>query len=131
MTLLTDLTITLMGYLILAISYLGLGWAGSQILRIDFPVKEKPFYLIWLGWAITLFLLQTLNLFFPINLFSSIPFLLLGTILAIVFFENEIRKQKAFTFSRIYLVLLVLTTIWIAVLSMSSPTIFDDGLYHF
>ena len=100
-------------------------------MRIDFPVKEKPFYLIWLGWAITLFLLQTLNLFFPINLFSSIPFLLLGTILAIVFFENEIRKQKAFTFSRIYLVLLVLTTIWIAVLSMSSPTIFDDGLYHF
>ena len=43
MTLLTDLTITLMGYLILAISYLGLGWAGSRILRIDFPVKRNRF----------------------------------------------------------------------------------------
>jgi hypothetical protein len=131
MTLLTDLTITLIGYLILAISYLGLGWASSRILRIDFPVKEKPFFLIWSGWAITLFLLQTLNLFFPINLFSSIPFLLLGIILAIVFLENEIRKQEALTFSWIYPVLLVITTIWIAILSMSSPTIFDDGLYHF
>ena len=85
----------------------------------------------WSGWAITLFLLQTLNLFFPINLFSSIPFLLLGIILAIVFLENEIRKQEALTFSWIYPVLLVITTIWIAILSMSSPTIFDDGLYHF
>ena len=61
MTLLTDLTITLIGYLILAFSYLGFGWAGSGILRIDFPVKEKLFFLIWLGWAITLFLLQILN----------------------------------------------------------------------
>src|SRR5271157_5842477 len=131
MTLLTDLTITLIGYLILAISYLGLGWAGSRILRIDFPVKEEPFFLIWLGWAITLFILQILNLFIPINLSSSIPLLILGTIFAIVFFENEIRKQEAFTFSWVYPALLVIIAIWIAILSMSSPTIFDDGLYHF
>ena len=45
--------------------------------------------------------------------------------------KGEIRKQEALTFSWIYLVLLVITTIWIAILSMSSPTIFDDGLYHF
>jgi hypothetical protein len=131
MTLLIDLTITLIGYLVLAISYLGLGWASSRILKIDFPVNEKPFFLIWLGWAITLFLLQILNLFVPINVFSSIPFLILGTILAIAFFEDETRKHEAFTFSWIYPVLLVIATIWIAILSMSSPTIFDDGLYHF
>ena len=131
MTLLTDLTITVIGYVILAFSYLGLGWAGSQILRIDLPVKEKLFVLIWLGWAITLFLLQMLNLFIPINIFSSAPFLILGVISAIAFLKNEGWKQEASTSSWIYPVLLAIATIWIAILSMSSPTIFDDGLYHF
>ena len=131
MTLLTDLAITVIGYVILAISYLGLGWAISQILRIDFPVKEKLFVLIWMGWAITLFLLQILNLFSPINIFSSVPFLILGVIAAIIFFKNEGWKQEAFPSSWIYSVLLAVTTIWVAILSMSSPTIFDDGLYHF
>ncbi len=131
MTLLTDLTITVIGYVILAFSYLGLGWASSRILRIDFPVKEKLFVLIWLGWAITLFLLQILNLFFPINIFSSVPFLILGVIAAIIFFRYEGWKQEAFPSSWIYPVLLAVTTIWIAILSMSAPTIFDDGLYHF
>ena len=131
MTLLIDLTITLIGYLILAFSYLGLGWASSRILRIDFPSNERLFFLIWLGWASSLFLLQILNLFFPINLFSSIPFLVVGSIFAIIFFKNESRKIEASTFSWIYPVFLTITTIWIAILSMSSPTIFDDGLYHF
>ena len=131
MTLLIDLTITVIGYVILAFSYLGLGWAGSQILRIVFPVKERLFVLIWLGWAITLFLLQILNLFIAINIFSSVPFLMLGVISAIVFFKNEGWKQAASTSSWVYSVLLAVTTIWVAILSMSSPTIYDDGLYHF
>src|SRR5271157_4273203 len=111
MTLLTDLTITVIGYVILAFSYLGLGWASSQILRIDFPVKEKLFILIWMGWAITLFLLQILNLFIPINIFSSAPFLIFGVISAIIFFKNQGWKQEASTSSWIYLVLLAVTTI--------------------
>ena len=132
MSLPIDLTITVIGYVILAFSYLGIGWASSRILRIDFPVKEKLFFFIWLGWAVALFLLQVLNLFIPINMFSSVPLLILGTVFAIIFFKDEGRKQKTpSTFSWIYPVLLVITTIWIAVLSMSSPTIFDDGLYHF
>ncbi len=131
MTLLIDLTITVIGYVILAFSYLGLGWAGSRILRIVFPVKERLFVLIWLGWAITLFLLQILNLFIAINIFSSVPFLMLGVISAIVFFKNEGWKQAASTSSWVYSVLLAVTTIWVAILSMSSPTIYDDGLYHF
>ena len=131
MTFPIDLMITLIGYVILAFSYLGLGWASSRILRIDFPVKEKLFFLIWLGWAVTLFLLQIINLFIPINIFSNVPFLILGTIFAIVFLKNESWKAGVSNVSWVYPVLLAITTVWIAVLSMLSPRNNDSGLYHF
>ena len=131
MTFPIDLMITLIGYVILAFSYLGLGWASSRILRIDFPVKEKLFFLIWLGWAVTLFLLQIINLFIPINIFSNVPFLILGTIFAIVFLKNESRKEGVSNVSWVYPALLAITTVWIAVLSMLSPRNNDSGLYHF
>ncbi|HUH96002.1 MAG TPA: hypothetical protein VLZ89_01495 [Anaerolineales bacterium] len=129
MVFLTDLTMTLAGYAILAVSYLGLGWASSRFLRIEFPVREKPFSLIWLGWAAALFLLQLLNLVVPINMFSSAPLLILGIIFAVIFFRKELSSRPSLP--RAYPALLAIAVLWLAILSMSSPTIYDDGLYHF
>ena len=69
---LPDLAITILGYIILACSYFGYGWLASRLLTLDFSVSEKPFSLIWLGWAVTLLLLQVLNLFVPIAGYLSI-----------------------------------------------------------
>jgi len=131
MTLFIDLTISLVGYLLLVLSCLGLGWAAARILRIDFPFREEWFILTWLGWAVFLFLLQILNLFVPINAFSSIPFLTLGVICAMVFIKNRGKRRDGAVSLWIFLPLMGITAVWIAILSMSSPTIFDDGLYHF
>src|ERR1700690_445229 len=126
-----DLTITVFGYAVLAVSYVGMGWACSHILKINVLSKEGPFFLIWLGWAVTLFLIQILNLFLPIAVVTSLFILILGTIFAIIFFKKESKDQKTSAYPLIFPVLLVIAVLWIAIISMSSPTIFDDGLYHF
>jgi len=131
MNLLTDLIITLIGYLALGFSYLGFGWIATRILKIDFPAGGRWFVLVWLGWAVVLFLFQFLNLFIPIDALSSIPLLTLGVVFAIAFLNDSERRPVGRVFPWIYGLLLAITSVWIAVLSMSSPTIFDDGLYHF
>jgi hypothetical protein len=128
---LTGLTITVLGYAILAFSYLGLGWASSLISGIGFSPKEKPFNLIWLGWAITLALLQVLNLFVRIAVSLSIFFLVLGIVLAVAFLKIEFRDKRPLPIPRIYLVMLAVVAIWVATQSMLSPKNSDSGLYHF
>lgn len=125
-----DLAITLFGYLILGLSYLGAGWIFSRILKISFSVERNFFSLIWLGWAGILFLLQVLNLFFPINIYSSLPILLLGLFFAIRLFKTQLRTPIPLL-SRTYFILLVIAVLWIADLSMAATTVYDDGLYHF
>jgi hypothetical protein len=127
----TDLTITLLGYFILAFSYLGLGWAASRVLNIVFNPKERLFSLIWLGWAVTLFMLQFLNIFIPIAVSLSIAFLLIGTILAFIFLRLEFRFNDVLAFPSLRLIPIAVVAIWIASLSMFAPTNGDSGLYHF
>jgi len=126
-----DLIITLLGFAILSISYFGWGWASSRTLKLDLSSKEKPFVLIWLGWAITLFLLQVINLLVPITAVSSIFLLVLGTTFAVIFFRAEFRDHKLPAVPWIFLVLVTIAALWIAVIAMASPTWYDSGLYYF
>jgi hypothetical protein len=124
------LTITLVGYAVLGFSYLGIGWAGSLLFKINFPPKEKLFCFIWLGWAILLVLLQVASVFFPVNAFLSIPFLLLGTFFA-GFLLLRRKGNCSFPLSRFFLIIVVAAGLWIAAQSMFYPDNYDSGLYHF
>ena len=126
-----DLTMTLLGYAILAISYLGWGWVSLRVLKLDLPAKERPFVLIWLGWAITLFLLQFLNLLVPITATSSIFLLICGAIFTIIFFRVKYRDRNLPSLPWIFLILAAIAALWIALLSMESPIWYDSGLYYF
>lgn len=125
------LIITVFGYFILAFSYSGIGWLGLKILRIDFLPENGVFYFIWVGWASTLFLLQILHLFFPINFYVSLPILILGLICAGRHLKSEFINSIRFPLSKIYLLLMAGVSVFIAALSMQSPTVYDSGLYHF
>jgi hypothetical protein len=129
LTFFIHLIITVFGYIILALSYLGIGWFCSRILKISFLSENRFFSFVWIGWAITLLLLQVLNLFFSINAYSSIPILILGLISAIKFFKIE--RGAIFSVSRIYLFFLTISVLWVAIISMRAPTAYDSGLYHF
>lgn len=130
-TFLIQLLITVFGYIVLALSYLGIGWFCSYILKISFLPENKFFSLVWIGWAIMLLLLQILNLFFPINAYSSIPVLIFGLISAIKFFKIEFRSGSIPSLSRIYVFFLTVAALWVANLSMQSPAVYDSGLYQF
>lgn len=131
LTFFIQLAITMFGYFILAISYLGIGWFCSRFLRISFWPENRYFSFIWIGWAITLLFLQVLNLLFPINAYSSVPILVLGLISAIIFIKIEHRSGAIFPFSKIYLLFLTISVLCVAILSMHTPIAFDSGLYHF
>ncbi len=131
MSFLQDLTTTLIFYIVLSVSHLGLGWMASQLLSLQFPRAERLFSYIWLGWAVTLFLLQLINFLFPINAIVSVLLLLIGISSSCTFLWNEYRKGSAFHAPRAWLVLAGLAAVWIAALSMQAPRAYDSGLYHF
>src|SRR6266498_2090443 len=126
-----QLIITVFSYMILALSFLGMGWFCSRTLKISFFSESGVFSLVWLGWATTLFLLQILNLFFPINVFSSLLILIFGLFSASRFFRMELKNVTIYALPRNYLLLLTVAILWVASLAMLTPTAYDSGLYHF
>jgi len=131
MSFLQDITTTLIFYIVLSVSHLGLGWIVSQLLSLQFRRSERLFSHIWLGWAVTLLLLQTINLVFAINAIVSILLLLFGMASSCIFLWREYRTGNIFQVPRAWLVLTVLVAAWIATVSMQAPRAYDSGLYHF
>lgn len=131
MSFLLNLATVLIYYCVLIFSYLGFGWIASRLLSINFIQSEKPFSLIWLGWAVALLLLQILNVFVPIAAIVSILLLLAGLILALVFLKMNFKELDAFPASRPWLGLTGIAAIFTAILSMQASTGYDSGLYHF
>ena len=131
MSLLRDLTTILIFFSVLTFSYLGWGWAVSRLFSIKFSGLEKLFSLIWLGWVVTLLLLQVLNLFVPITASWSILLIVIGLILAPVFFRSNIQDTHVFLKSYTWVALTGITAVAIALLSMQASTAYDSGLYHF
>jgi hypothetical protein len=131
MSFLQDLTTTLIFYIVLSVSHLGLGWIASQLLSLQFPRSERLFSFIWLGWAVTLLLLQIINFLFPINAIVSVLLLLIGIASSCIFLWNEYQKGSTFYAPGAWLVLIGLVAVWIATLSMQTPKAYDSGLYHF
>lgn len=119
------------GFVILAVSYLGMGWFFSRLLKISFFSENRYFHLIWLGWAITLLLLQFFNLFTPINANLSIPILVIGSIIAIIFLRMEFVKGSFPSFHKVDLAFVGIAVLWVSLLSMRLLTVYDSGLYHF
>lgn len=124
------ITMTLI-YLVMASSFLGLGWATSKILGFKFSVAENPFIFLWLGWAMVLFFLQLLNLILPIAAFVSITIFVIGTITFFMYINREFRSVKEVVFRRAYLILISIAAFWIATRAMFSPVHYDGGLYYF
>ncbi len=125
------ISFTIFSYLALAISFFGIGWLTTRIFFR--PAAEPHFFLFtWIGWAVSLLLIQIVNIFYPINIFASIPVLLTGLLSSFFFFIKEARIKKPLPPStRIFLVILAGTALWVAHVSLHAPTNNDSGIYHF
>ena len=64
----------LLAWSLLAPLLIGLGGVGWWLLRPDPAARWRPFWLFWLGWSLTLFILQVWHVLAPVDAW---PFLLL------------------------------------------------------
>lgn len=126
------LALTIGLYLTLALAYFGWGEILCRGFRLDptDPADRLPITgRLWLGWAITLTLLQAIHFFCPIDVRCVVPVLAVGLIVAIAN-GRKWRPSRSPAMLAMGLLLLI-AAIWIASRSMLRPWNYDSGLYHF
>jgi hypothetical protein len=129
-TFLPDLTISLVGYALMALVYFGWGVLFARFLSICFEPFERPFSLTWLGWAISLVFFNLWNFLLPVSIYASLIFLAFGLSFAIPRFVKSSPGHPTM-FHLGYGIALALLSVWIASRSMLGPANGDSGLYHF
>lgn len=126
---------TLAIYLLLGFAYLGWGRALLTLTRVSKQTPDTPVMSIWLGWAFTLLIFQTLHLFLPMTAYVVVPVLVFGIVLAVpatVSALQKFPKQRANVGAMILTVILGFgVAVWVASKAMLPPTVYDSGLYHF
>ena len=127
---------TLFFYLVLAVTFYGIGIASVKAIGITKKDQIYPLstFHIWLGFAISLFLFKLIHFFSPINIFSVLPILIVG--IASFFFSMKHQKNSIFTYiNKIQLIffsiILFVISVWIASRSMLKTSIYDSNLYHY
>lgn len=126
---------TLIIYLIMGVAYFGWGRAATQVLGVSEQTSRFSLTLIWLGWAVTLFIFQLLHCLFPLTAYVVAPIFVMGVAFSIPQIVNAFRRwpQEFSTVVRLVVILVIVLAVasWIASRSMLPPTNYDSGLYHF
>ena len=133
---------TLSFYAILGIAYFG--WGRLISLAAERPKRRQEdrsySFLIWLGWACTLFVFQCIHFFFPLNIFSAGPVFIFGIALSVGFLVRRYRRKTETTPAAsstlkpartIIVFIVLLMSAWIASRSMLPAKFYDSGLYYF
>src|SRR5215471_13815707 len=79
---LSAVSLTLVIYTILAITYFGWGTATAYLLGLERQENRSITPLIWMGWAFTLFIFQLVHFVLPIKAFVAIAVLIMGAVFA-------------------------------------------------
>ena len=129
-------SLTLLIYTCLAIAFFGWGRMTFMLLGIRIDEQPSSVLLIWTGWGTTLFLLQLLHFFTPINFFAVFPVLLIGCGLAVPFLLTTFRNfDRGWSLAAILSLLVCFAvalafTFWVVSRAMLPPLSYDSGLYH-
>ena len=129
-----DLELSLAIYMMLFICQAGYGRLATYLLNIK-GFNHNLFICNWIGFSILLFLLQAIHLFISVTWIVSVGILVIGVILAIIFFRDVfhsvrkiwITRKKALIFTGAGCILFAIGA---ASIGMLSPTHLDTGLYH-
>lgn len=119
-------------YCLLFVAYLGWGKLGASVLGLELPEGGGCFPFVWLGWAISLVLLQAIHLFLPISANLSTLFFVAG-----LFFSCCHRPGWRGLFAGLrslragYLLILIVGGAWIAGHALTEPKLVDSGVYQF
>lgn len=90
--------------------------------------------LIWLGWAVSLFLFQLLHFFLPIDSKVSLPVFSVGALACLTCLARGWRRSSqsgSFTLVPVVgTILMFVLASWLVSRAMLAPTNYDTGLYH-
>ena len=133
-----EITFTLFIYLFLWVVFYGWGKITFTFFGIISKCSKYTVMTVWIGWAATIFLLQTLHFFAPINAKTTVPIFIIGIIYAVFhlvsrkydFFNFRQRLQNPIRIVFISFIVLVISA-WVAARAMLNPSVYDSGLYHF
>ena len=127
---------TLFIYIIMGIAYFGWGSMMTQVLGLSGDqTKHSAITRIWLGWAVTLLILQFVHIRFALTAYIAAPIFALGIAFSLPSIIHSFRRQlqmrpRWMRFLGILMITLAVTG-WIASRSMLTPINYDSGLYHF
>src|ERR1041384_3333920 len=80
---LSAVSVTLVIYTILAVTYFGWGKATAYLLGLERQEPPSVTSFIWMGWTFTLFILQLVHFVLPLKAFVVIPVFIMGAAFAV------------------------------------------------
>jgi hypothetical protein len=130
----TDLLIIAISFLLMFFAYNGWGSLLVRLLKFEFDEREKKYVFTWMGWALSLLILNIYNLMLPVNIYFSSLFFGTGIVIYFIFYVKKgcfVNTKRIFANNRIPLLIKSLLSVIIASRAMLSPSSHDSGLYHF
>ena len=136
---LSAVSLTLIIYAILAVTYFGWGKATTYLLGVKRQENPSVTHFMWMGWAFTLFILQVIHFILSLKAFVAIPVLIMGAAFAMPQIVTAYRRyihQPSMRIQEVVISLGIIAVVlavsgWIASRSMLPLTNYDSGLYHF
>lgn len=118
-------------YWFLYVTYSGWGRLACHIFDINLTDKQDCFSIAWVGWSVSLVLLQTIHLLYPLGNLANIALFASGIVLYVYYAKIRSEKVAAGKFGWPFMVFIFLGSCWVASHALSAPYSYDSGLYHF
>lgn len=128
--LLNAMGLVLLGWSVMAAALIGLGLLARRVCGLRGGVDAALFDSFWLGIAISIAFLQIWHLFQPVDDAASIVILAAGFIGVAANARGLLDQARRVLENRLFLLLAVPSTIWLANRAIGPCNAPDSGLYH-
>ena len=125
--LISPMSLILVSWLVLFLMFGGLGFFVQAISHQ--PMVSGSLWLdaFWLGWALSLLLLQLWHFVFPVNDIILIVFMLVGFLSIVIHRHKLLLIIRRLKHNRVFIVIFVLLLLWLSNRAIDMPTAFDTG----
>ena len=125
--LISPMSLILVSWLLLFLMFSGLGFFVLRLIHQSVTSGSLWLDSFWLGWSVSLLILQLWHLAFPVNDIILVIFMLIG-FLSIAFHRHQlIPILKRFKQYRLFFVIFALLLLWLSNRAIDMATAYDTG----
>ena len=125
--LIAPMSLVLLSWALLFLLFSGLGLTALKLLGKPFASGRDWLDCFWLGWALTLAVLQIWHFFFPVNEMILLLLALFAAYQLIPQRKTAARLLAQMRHKRAYLLAMALLAIWLSNRALAMPTAYDSG----